>query len=318
MLPDARWILAALLSFAVAAHALDGDLQLYRLGSPDPYSYCGKPDGSCAQADETSEPGDPNAQVRFARLAMQLAMAIAPHWLSGPATTGEAGMDIGVSMDVAEVNGGEQVDGKGIWPTVGGTAPSTLLIPTLHMRKGLPFSIQLGADVGWIAGSSMVPLTAEAKVAPLEGLHYTPDLAVRGFATHLVGAGDLNLTVAGVDVGIGKAFSLAGVGQLTPYAGWTHLYLDAASGLIDFRPDTVSQSRPYDDERIFHEMNFGSTTLDRYYLGLRFLSGALALSAELSLGSGTNPDSGTPVDGQAPVSVSESQTSFALQVGTGF
>lgn len=280
-----------------AATALAGahDFQLHKLGSPD----------------QSSSAYDPNANAYFRVFAGQLAAAVTSFNLMPPETLGHSGFNIGFEYAVATVDARED-----FWPTESATPSRQLLMPTLHLRKGLPFSFEVGAKFSYLQLSRMAAATVEAKWALNEGFTYFPDLGVRGYATRLINARSFSLTTAGLDVGLGKQFAVGGVATLTPYGGWNLQYLTAESGSVDFRPDRPaydparcsdpstltpgsaaeqecaqnpnahpldSQQTPHSEMAKFSTVEFHRNYNHRFYLGLRFISYVFELTIEGSV-----------------------------------
>ena len=324
-------ILSAL-ALVTAARANDNDLQLYRLGNPDPIKTCTKCDGS-GVPDLMTKPGDPLAQERFAKLASELGLAILPHFLSPAESEGQAGFEYSVSMDAGFVHGnGTTADNKAYWVTeanttaADGTTPSAppgqLLLPTLHIRKGLPFSFEFGADAGWIINSSMVALSVDAKWTLNEGFKFLPDLTVRGTGTRLVGANELDLTLAAFDIALSKAFTVGGIANLTPFLGWSRIFLDAASAIINFDPYHQENGRAANgsgrdqSDSVFRELKLGATQFDRFYGGLRYIQGVAVLAFEVDYATGRAPI-GDGADLAAKM-FSTSELSTAVKLGVDF
>ena len=105
--------------------------------------------------------------------------------LMPPETLGHAGFSLNAELSVVALPSPGNQDGQVTLPTEG-AATNPLLIPSVHVRKGLPFSFELGARVGWIDRSSMFAATGELKWAVNEGFTWLPDIAVRA---HGLGAG---------------------------------------------------------------------------------------------------------------------------------
>jgi len=248
------------------ALADSGDFQLYRLGNP-------------------ANKEDANAYFRI--FANQLGSAISSFNLAPPETLGHSGFNVAFEYAVAKIN----PDPK-FWPTQGQSGSEYLLMPTLHVRKGLPFSIELGTKLTYLQQTRMAAATFEIKWALNEGFTYFPDLGVRGYATHLVGSRDFNLTTAGLDIGLGHQFAIGGMVTLTPYIGWNLLYVGASSGLVDFKPDRpIAESLPTPittDENgsttgVFSNVQIHQNHNNRFYLGLRLIGYVFELGAEVSL-----------------------------------
>ena len=113
---------------SAAAVADDNDLQLWKLGHPDPIN-CTRCDGS---AGDTGEPGDPNAQARFHRLASTLGLAFAPPFQETAGTLGQSGFEVGVSSSEAFL----RISGDA-WPTRTSGPPKVLAMPTVTLSKGV-------------------------------------------------------------------------------------------------------------------------------------------------------------------------------------
>jgi len=253
--------LAALLGGGAAAHADPNDLRIHTLGDP------------------RTEPG---ANGDFQAFARTFGAAISSVNLMPPETLGHAGFSVNGELSVVRLSSATPL------PTEG-RAPGTLLLPSVHVRKGLPFSVELGARSTWVEKSNMVAFTGEVKVAVTEGFTYLPDVGVRLHATRLTGNRDFNLTTGGLDVGVGKQFPIGGMVTLTPYGGLDLLGTAASAKDVNFQPN-----RPLEDtlgspgaalQGIASYDSIGLTDhiMTRLYGGARFIGGVLQLGAEVSL-----------------------------------
>ncbi len=81
-------------------------------------------------------------------------------------------------------------------------------------HKGLPFGIDVGASLAALPGTDFRVLGAEVRYALLRGSVVTPALAVRGTYSIVSGSDELDVSNAGLEIGISKGFL-----TLTPYAG---------------------------------------------------------------------------------------------------
>jgi len=279
-----RAALALMVLCAAGARAGDNDLQLWRLGHPDNVFVCTVCDGS----DRTLEAGDPAAQYRFARLTASLALAFAPPFEDQAQTTGQAGFELGGGVQVAFPKLAPQE-----WPSEGtlgtGSPPQALFLPTVALRKGLGGSVELGAAASWLYGSQTVALGGQVRWAPIEGLYGWPDIAIRAWATRLIGAQELNLTFGGADILVSKSFGVAGTMRLQPYAQYGMTLVDASSGTVDFSPGTESASDPSADDRSFHRIAFWENRYHRVVAGVRMVTGSLLFGLEGGVAFGTNP-----------------------------
>ncbi|MCA1826186.1 MAG: hypothetical protein ABR567_09570 [Myxococcales bacterium] len=276
-----------------AASADDNDLQLWKLGHPDPIG-CTRCDGSIGDA---AEPGDLNAQARFHKLASTLGLAFVPPFQETAGTVGQAGFEVGVSSSEAFL----RISGDA-WPTRAASPPKVLSMPTVTLRKGLGGSVELGAAVSWLTSSQMMALSAELRWAVVDGLASAPDIALRAWATRVIGTQELDLTVGGADLMISRGFAVAGMIKLQPYLQGGVAFVNALSSVVDFKPAAESTSNPTADDGIFRNVRFIDNRYLRGALGLRMVAGVVVLGAEVSLAQGKNPIQSDSAAGGAALS----------------
>jgi hypothetical protein len=131
-----------------------------------------------------------------------------------PATPlGLTGFDIGVETTVTDIN-----TGKDYWEKAfkDENAPSYLVIPKLHVQKGLPFGIDLGLVYSKVLDTDIQYLGGEVKYAIFEGGIVWPAVAVRGSYTQIMGVDQLDFKTYGLELTASKGFGM-GV-KITPYA----------------------------------------------------------------------------------------------------
>lgn len=244
---------------AASAFADAGDFQVYKLGNP-------------------ATVGDANANFRI--MSNQLAAAISSFNGAPPETLGHSAFNIAFEYQVAQVD-----NSASHWPTAGATT-QFLLMPSIHVRKGLGFSVEIGSRVSYLQSTRMAAATVELKWALNEGFKYFPDLGVRGYGTHLIGSRDFNLTTAGLDIGLGHQFAIGGMVTLTPYAGWNMQFNACTSSVVDFRPDRPladAVTDPTADTNVFQTVSMPQNYNHRIYLGLRLISYVFEVAAEGSV-----------------------------------
>lgn len=256
-------LLACLLSGVALADTYD--FHLNSLGNPQ------------ANATGYSARADANFRV-FAR---QFAAGMTSVNLAPPETLGHSAFAFSAELSVVNFGSGD------VQLPTEGTFRGPLLIPTLHVRKGLPWSFELGARGGWIEKSRMGVGTIELKWAINEGFTYLPDIGVRGNITKLINSRDFDLTAGGIDIGIGKQFAIGGMVTLTPYVGWNLLFVGASTGNIDFHPSRTlveadSAAEQFRDFYVFTSLQAAANTHNRFYGGIRFIGGVVMLGAEVS------------------------------------
>ncbi|MCA3012020.1 MAG: hypothetical protein INH41_06405 [Myxococcaceae bacterium] len=243
------------------AQGFPGDFQLWKLGNPVP----------------TSPQADPRANGNFRVFARQLGAVITAANGAPPDTLGHSGFAVALTTTSFDLQGGSL-------PT-SGTPRGPRLLPGLHVRKGLPFSFEVGVRASWVPESRMGVGGVEVKWAILEGFQLAPDLAVRGFVSKVINSRDFDLTAGGFDLGIGKQLAIAGMVTLTPYAGWSLTFVGASTGTIDFRPGRTladAERDPLSDTFVFSPVQATQNTHNRIYGGLRFIGGHALLNVEVS------------------------------------
>jgi hypothetical protein len=99
----------------------------------------------------------------------------------------------------------------------GQSVPGYAIIPKLHVIKGLPFNIDVGAVFSMVPDTNIKYFGGELKYAIMQGSAVTPAVAVRGTYTQLLGVDQLDFKTYGVEATISKGVGF-GV-KLTPYAG---------------------------------------------------------------------------------------------------
>jgi len=300
---------AIILLLAGAARAGANDLQLWRLGHPDPLP-CTACDG---RTGDVAEAGTAGAQARFHRLASTLGLALVPPFQEPAATTGQSGFEVGLGTSQAFLNLGADV-----WTTVGtqngSPAPPVVIVPALLVRKGLGGSFELGAAVQWLADSQMMALSADLRWAVVEGLASTPDVALRLWGTRVVGAQDLDLASAGADALVSKSFGVGGMMKVQPYGSFGLAMINAQSSAVDFKPGAEDAARPGIDDQVFHRVRMFDNRYWRGSAGARLIVGSVVMGLEGAVAWGTNPVQ----EGPAPASNFVRLWSFAARFGTAF
>ncbi|PLX92594.1 MAG: hypothetical protein C0621_09160 [Desulfuromonas sp.] len=149
---------------------------------------------------------------------------------------GLTGFDVGVELSLVEL------DSKWDQVFLGGDTPGYLPVPRVHVRKGLPFGLDVGVSLTQIPESDMQVIGGELQYAILEGTTATPALSIRGSYSTVNGIDDLDLETYAADAVISK-----GILMFTPYAGVGIVQIDgeytggtnAAIGSEDFTETRV-------------------------------------------------------------------------------
>ena len=155
-------------------------------------------------------------QSDFRLLSEDLTAALSYKALTPAEPLGTTGFDLGVEVESTKLQNPQVYD-----LATGGNAPSSLIVPKVHVYKGLPLGIDVGAFYSAVPDSNIKLWGAELRYAILKGGTATPAVSVRGSYTKLQGVDQLAFDTTGLDISISKGFAF-----VTPYAGlgevWAH------------------------------------------------------------------------------------------------
>lgn len=112
------------------------------------------------------------------------------------------------------------------------------LVPTVGVRKGLPLSTEVGANVGWIGWSQTGVVGGYGRVAILEGYKPAPDLTLQAGYSGYVGNDELEVGVLDLGVTLGATWAtgmLPGANDATfsPWVNFTSLRVSASPLLTE-------------------------------------------------------------------------------------
>jgi len=193
-------------------------------------------------------------QSDFDQIAREAGTAITYRALAPAEPGGLTGFDISVAVSAVKVD-------STLWTLVTSDSVSSdyLYVPSIRVRKGLPFGIDVGASYAQIPGEDFKVVGGELQWALLEGSVATPAFALRGHYSKLLGVDDIDLTSYGADAVISKGFAI-----FTPYAGIGAVQMNG-----DYNPFSVDVTDEY------------SETSVRYFGGLRMTLALLQVTADV-------------------------------------
>ncbi len=298
----AALLAAALLALAAprVAAADDNDLVLARFGTP------------------LFDPADPTQIVdvvpdnqRFRSLVSELGVAVAPNLISPSDTLGFSGFQFSAELGYITIGSGNEywcATEESANCNLGFEKTGSLKTIGLMARKGiwLPLpSFEVGAGAVHLIASQMWTGQVYAKFAIHEGFHDwpLPSLAVRGAASRLFGSEQIDLTVASIDVSIGKSFGVGATTNLSPYLGLNYLWIVPRSEVIDATPrvDSVDANgnNNQDIRANFVFPDQDNITRWRFFGGVKVKYYVFALTAEVNFalsGSSVDDQDGTTAD----------------------
>lgn len=210
--------------------------------------------------------GNLGTQADFRNVSEDLGSSLSYKGVVPAESMGITGFDIGL-----EVTQTDLAKSAALWNSLTGSDFSKLYVPKLHITKGLPLDIDIGAFYSVVPTTDIKLMGGELRWAFMPGSTALPAVAVRGALTKLSGVNQLSLDTKSLDVSISKGFAM-----LTPYAGvgqvWTNSTPDAATG---FAAESFTQSKLFAGANL----NFGLTNL-----AIEFDKTGAAQSTSLKLG----------------------------------
>jgi len=201
------------------------------------------------------------AQDTFNSLVKEVGTMTAYRALAPAEPQGVTGFDVGVAASLVEID-------SDLWAlamdasTTDFEGQDYLAVPTLRVRKGLPFGIDVGASYAQVPDSDVEIIGAELQWALLEGSVATPAFALRGSWSSLEGVDDLSISTYAADAVLSKGFAM-----LTPYVG---IGVVAVDGKIE--NNIISATNLIEDY---------DTTMTRYFGGVQMAMAIVRLTADI-------------------------------------
>ena len=186
-----------------------------------------------------------SAQAGYDALASDLVSALSYKAVSPAEPLGLTGFDIGLELSLTELPGIKT------WgQVIGTTSLGSLPMPKLHLHKGLPFGIDLGAVYTSIPGANIGYYGGELRYSFVSGNVALPAVSVRGTMTKLTGVKEMDLSTTGIELSVSKGFLM-----LTPYVGVGQVWGSADPKGLTLGPITLKKSEP-SMSKTFAGLNF--------------------------------------------------------------
>jgi hypothetical protein len=243
-------VMCAVLLVPASVMALPFDLRLASLGDGD---------------------GSVNSKA-FEGLVHDLGLAVRPHVGASGATVGMLGFDVAYGVSVTDIDAT-----AAHWSLTAADPSDLMVVSQVSVRKGLPYSVELGATLSHLHDSPFWGIGLELKWAFVEGFELAPDIAARLHASTVIGSRDLTLVTAGSDLLVSKRFGIGGVVQLVPFAGYSMTYVFGASRVLGHfdAGALVPETFLLPDQHVFTH---------RGLVGLRLTATVADIAIEASLG----------------------------------
>ncbi len=168
----------------------------------------------------------------FGLLAGDLGHVLGPKMLGPADTSGALGFDIGFAFSFSNID-----EDSTRWQRALESGDSMLSTVQVQVRKGLPYSFELGGSVTHLLDSGLWGVGMQLKWAFLEGYKSVPDLALRAAISTVLGSRDLSMFISSIDLTVSKSFGVGGVLSLAPYAGYRTMIIRASSFVLGTFPE---------------------------------------------------------------------------------
>lgn len=147
-------------------------------------------------------------QDEFRSFARDVGSALSYKAVSPGEPLGLLGFDLGAELSATRLSHPE------VFKAAGGRGEDFLALPKLHVHKGLPLALDLGAFYAKVPGFGASLYGAELRWSPFSGGALMPAVSLRGAYTVLAGSDVLGFHSESAEVVVSK-----GVLFLTPYGG---------------------------------------------------------------------------------------------------
>lgn len=188
------------------------------------------------------------SQSEFRLLSEDLGAALSYKAVTPAEPLGVTGFDIGLEVVNTRLQHGALLDRAS-----SDNVSDNLYAPRLHLHKGLPGGVDLGAFYSAVPGSNISLWGAEARYAFLEGSTLSPALALRGTYSRLTGVDQLDVGTTGVELSVSKGFA-----NFTPYAGLGRVWVRSNPNAGTLEDEDFSKEKYF----LGANLNFGIFNMD--------------------------------------------------------
>ena len=147
-------------------------------------------------------------QGEFHRFSQDLGAAFSYKAVTPATALGPLGFDVGIEVTDTSL------EDESLFAIAGAGREAHIVIPKLHVHKGLPAGFDVGAFVGAAPDFDARLFGAELRYAILDDGIARPALGLRLSGTRATGLGDLRASTVAADLTLSKRFV-----ALTPYVG---------------------------------------------------------------------------------------------------
>jgi len=174
------------------------------------------------------------SQDQFRKVSEDLGAALSYKGVTPATPLGLAGFDIGLEVSATDIRNSD------LFSLAGSGSPDTIVVPKLHVYKGLPFGIDIGAFVGGASDVNATLYGLDARWALLDDGVATPAVAIRLSGTRASDIGSVRISTLAGDLMVSKKFAIA-----TPYLGAGVVRTNSEAGGTGLADEAFNKSRVF-------------------------------------------------------------------------
>jgi len=198
--------------------------------------------GLAAVLPQAASAGDLSAlasltQAEFRTVSEDLGAAFSYKPVSPPTALGITGFDIGLEVTATDVSKSSAALSRA---GASSSSMDTLLVPKLHIHKGLPAGLDIGAFIANIPAIGAQLVGGELRYALIDGGTATPAVGIRGAITSLNGSSQLSLSTRSLDISVSKGFA-----TITPYAGVGQVWVNSTPNVAGLSNESFTQGKVF-------------------------------------------------------------------------
>jgi hypothetical protein len=173
-------------------------------------------------------------QDEFRAISRDLGAAFAYKGVTPATALGPLGLDVGVEVTDT------RMENSSLFSRAGAGDRSHLVLPKLHIHKGLPAGFDIGAFIAGAPELNASVWGAEVRYALLDDGLATPALGLRASGTRTSGLGELKVGTAALDLIASKRFT-----ALTPYVGAGMVRIRSSADGTGLAEERINQGRVF-------------------------------------------------------------------------
>jgi len=174
------------------------------------------------------------SQDEFRALSRDLGAAFSYKGVTPATSLGPLGFDVGIEVTDTKMQN------SALFARAGAGGQSRLVIPKLHVHKGLFGGLGVGAFVASAPDVDASLYGADLRYALIDDGLAAPAVAIRASGTRANGLGALKVSTAALDLTVSKAFT-----ALTPYAGAGIVRIQSSASGTSLAQERINQGRVF-------------------------------------------------------------------------